>query len=220
MKKFLYNSIALLLVVLFAKAAFAQTGSLSQLDKQEISQKLASLVQSIKTGNVQGVIELVEPNNVALRQDIQEQLTGGPIAYQLNYLPLDKNTEILGAGKVRVKARFAASGAGWNISGISTYFVFEKQNNHWLISDTDFHRKLGADYVFSILKKVFVFGGPIFLLLFAFWLWMLIDAAKRDFDDKAVWIVLLIFLNGIGAILYYFIIKRRNVTRKPLELKS
>lgn len=166
------------------------------------------------------MIDLVEPNNIVLRQEIKEQLTGRPIAYQLDYLPLDKNIEILSANKVRVKAKLAASGVGWNISGFSVYFVFEKQNNQWLILDTDFHRKLEADYVFGILKKVFAFGGPLFLLLFAFWLWMLIDAAKRDFDDKAVWIILLLFLNVIGAVLYYFIVKRKNVTRKPLEFKT
>lgn len=196
---------------------FAQT-DLSVIDKQQITGNLDSLVQAINAGDTQRISTLIYPNNQTLQSDIQERIRGG-IAYQLDYSPFDKNVEIIGQDQVKIKARFAASGVGWNVSGLSTYFVFEKQNNQWLITDTDFYKKLGADYVFGILKWVLIFGGPIFLLLFGFWLWMLIDCAKREFDDKALWIILLIFLNFIAAILYYFIVKRKNITRKPLEFK-
>ena len=46
-----------------------------------------------------------------------------------------------------------------------------------------------------------------------FWLWMLIDLLQRKkFDDKLVWLVALIFLNILGAVLYYFLVysKRRK----------
>lgn len=196
---------------------FAQT-ALSLADKQQITNNLDSLVQAINVGDTQKISSLISPNNQTLQSDIQERIRGG-IAYQLDYSPFDKNVEVINQDQVKIKARFAASGVGWNVSGLSTYFVFEKQNNQWLITDTDFYKKLGADYVFGILKWVLIFGGPIFLLLFVFWLWMLIDCAKREFDDKALWIILLIFLNFIAAILYYFIVKRKNITRKPLEFK-
>lgn len=196
---------------------FAQT-NFSAIDKQQITGNLDSLVQAINAGDTQRISTLISPNNQTLQSDIQERIRGG-IAYQLDYSPFDKNVEEINQDQVKIKARFAASGVGWNVSGLSTYFVFEKQNNQWLITDTDFYKKLGADYVFGILKWVLVFGGPIFLLLFVFWLWMLIDCAKREFDDKVLWIILLIFLNFIAAILYFFIIKRKNITRKPLEFK-
>lgn len=196
---------------------FAQA-SLSPTDKQEISNNLDILVQSVNSGDTQKITSLISPNNPALQTDVQERIRGG-IGYQLDYSPLDQNVEILNSDQVKVKARFAASGVGWNVSGLSTYFVFEKQNNQWLITDTDFYKKLGADYVFGILKWVLIFGGPIFLVLFVFWLWILIDCAKREFDDKALWIILLIFLNFPAAILYFFIVKRKNKTRKPLEFK-
>lgn len=102
---------------------------------------------------------------------------------------------------------------------ITNNFVFEKQNNQWLITDLDFYKKLGFDYVFGILKWVWIFGVPILLLLFVFWFWMLIDCAKREFDDKDLWIIMLIFLNFIASILYFFIVKRKNITCKPLEFK-
>jgi len=196
---------------------FAQT-SLSPTDKQQISNNLDILVQSINSGDTQKIASLISPDNSTLQTDVQERIKGG-VRYQLDYSLLDKNIEILNSNQVKVKARFAAAGPGWNVTGLSTYFVFEKQNDQWLITDTDFHKKLGADYVFSILKKVFIFAGPMFLILFVFWLWMLIDCIKREFDDRALWVILLIFLNFIAAILYFFIIKRKNKTRKPLEFK-
>jgi len=41
-----------------------------------------------------------------------------------------------------------------------------------------------------------------------FWILMLIDCAKRDFKDKVAWLLIIILLHGLGATLYYFIIKR------------
>lgn len=199
-------------LLLVGTAVFAQA-SLSSADKQQIINNLDSLVQAVNMGDAQKISTLISPNNQTLQSDIQERIRGR-IAYQLDYSPFDKNVEIISQNQVKVKARFAASGVGWNVSGLSTYFVFEKQNNQWLIIDTDFYKKLGADYVFGILKWV-----PIFLLLSAFSLWMLIDCVKREFDNKALWIILLIFLNFIAAILYFFIVKRKNITRKPPELK-
>ncbi len=49
------------------------------------------------------------------------------------------------------------------------------------------------------------------MLTFIFWLWMLIDAIKNQKEDKVMWILLLIFLNFLGAILYYFIAKRKEI---------
>lgn len=202
---------------LVGTTVFAQS-LLSPADKQQITNNLDSLVQAVNAGDTQKISALISPNNQTLLSDTQERIRGG-IAYQLDYSPFDRNVEIISQDQVKVKARFVASGVGWNVSGLSTYFVFEKQNDQWFITDTDFYKKLGADYVFGILKWVLIFGGPVFLLLFVFWLWMLIDCAKREFDDKALWIILLIFLNFIAAVLYYFVVKRKNVTRKPLEFK-
>ena len=202
---------------LFGVSVFAQT-ALSSIDKQQITENLNTLVQSVNTGDIQKISALVTPNNQILQSEIQKQIGGG-VNYQLDYTPIDNNVELLDSNQVKVNAKFAASGVGWNISGLSTYFVFQKQNNKWLIIDTDFHKKLGADYTFGVLKKVFMFAGPIFLLFFIFWLWMLIDCVKREFDDKALWVILLIFLSFFAAVLYYFIVKRKNITRKPLEYK-
>ncbi len=41
-----------------------------------------------------------------------------------------------------------------------------------------------------------------------FWLMMLIHAATHPINNKALWIVVLVFTGIIGAILYYFLVKR------------
>jgi len=51
------------------------------------------------------------------------------------------------------------------------------------------------------------------VLALIFWIFMIIDVAKRKFKnetDKIAWILIIIFTYVIGAIIYYFIIKRPN----------
>ena len=56
---------------------------------------------------------------------------------------------------------------------------------------------------------IFLMFALVFLL-FAFWIWMIVDCAKRKFkndNEKIVWILVLIFLSLLGAVIYYFAIK-------------
>jgi len=51
------------------------------------------------------------------------------------------------------------------------------------------------------------------LALFAifFWIWMLVDClSRKKFEDKLVWVIVLLFLNFIGAILYYILVKSKD----------
>jgi len=215
-KLFAFLSVASLFLV--GTSAFAQS-NISLIDRQQIADDLDNLVQAVNTGDTPKIISLVSQDNPILRSEIQDRIRGG-IAYQLAYDPFEKNLQVLSDNKVKVTGKFAASGVGWYVNGLSTYFVFEKSSDQqWLITDTDFHRKLGLDYTFNFVKKILAIVGPISLVLLAFWLWMLIDCIKREFDDKALWIILLILLNFIAAIPYFFIVKRKNITRKPLEFK-
>jgi len=63
-----------------------------------------------------------------------------------------------------------------------------------------------ADFDFSPFALV---GGAvgvlINILIFALWLWALIDAIRRDFDTtntKVLWIVLICLVPCIGSIIY------------------
>lgn len=55
------------------------------------------------------------------------------------------------------------------------------------------------------------------ILLLAFWIWMLIHAIKHDIDYKPVWILVLWFANIVGAIIYYFAVKKCCPCCKNLE---
>ena len=63
---------------------------------------------------------------------------------------------------------------------------------------------------FIIMMLLIVIVGA---LLFAFWIWMIIDCAKRDFKkdiDKVVWILVIVFLSVLGAAIYYFAVKIKD----------
>ena len=63
---------------------------------------------------------------------------------------------------------------------------------------------------------VLFFFALIFLLIigsFVFWIWMLVDCARRDYkksDEKLIWVLIIVFAQIIGAIIYYFVIKRKD----------
>jgi len=49
------------------------------------------------------------------------------------------------------------------------------------------------------------------LSIFIFWLAMLIDCCRRKFNkgiERIIWLLVLIFTNLIGTLIYYFLIKR------------
>lgn len=51
------------------------------------------------------------------------------------------------------------------------------------------------------------------ILGIALWIWMLIDCVKRDFkkeNDKILWILVIVLAGWIGALIYYFMIKRKE----------
>ena len=58
-------------------------------------------------------------------------------------------------------------------------------------------------------------------LIFAFWIWMIIDCAKRNFKkdmDKVVWILVIVFLSFLGAAIYYFAVKIND--KKKMKKKK
>lgn len=77
-----------------------------------------------------------------------------------------------------------------------------------------------AALILGLFSFVFV-GGFILLYaaMFAFlifaviiWVIMLVDCIKRDFpkpDDKILWVLVIVLTGWIGAVIYYFMIKRK-----------
>ena len=59
------------------------------------------------------------------------------------------------------------------------------------------------------------------ILAFVFWILMLIDCAKRDFEndnEKVVWIIVIALLGVIGAAIYYFAVKLAD--KKEIKKKK
>ncbi|WP_432797792.1 PLDc N-terminal domain-containing protein [Poriferisphaera sp. WC338] len=67
---------------------------------------------------------------------------------------------------------------------------------------------VGAGFA-GLFMCVFALIG---LLIFAIWLWMLIDCCTRDFEgnEKIVWILVIVFTGIIGALVYMFVGKSRG----------
>ncbi len=64
-----------------------------------------------------------------------------------------------------------------------------------------------------MILLVAVFGA----LILIFWIWMIIDCARRKFKndtDKIVWILVIILLNALGASIYYFAVKMNDKKSK------
>ncbi len=53
----------------------------------------------------------------------------------------------------------------------------------------------------------------VFAILVIFWIWMIIDAAKRDYRnnvEKIVWLVIVVVGGWIGALIYFIVIRSVN----------
>ena len=64
--------------------------------------------------------------------------------------------------------------------------------------------------LFFLIWLFAVVGG---ILLIVFWILMIVDVAKRDFkkeNDKILWVLVVVLASWIGAIIYYFMVKRKD----------
>jgi prolipoprotein diacylglyceryltransferase len=67
---------------------------------------------------------------------------------------------------------------------------------------------LGILFMIIWLILLAVIAGAI-----VFWILMIVDVAKRKFskeDDRTVWILVVVLAGIIGAIIYYFMIKKKD----------
>lgn len=62
-----------------------------------------------------------------------------------------------------------------------------------------------------IVLPFMMFGFGLAILVFIFWIWMLVDCLQRKkFEDKLVWVIVILFLHIIGALLYHFLVKNKK----------
>lgn len=61
--------------------------------------------------------------------------------------------------------------------------------------------------------------------LVVLWVWMLLDALQREWPEKSTWIAILIVslfagLHWLSALLYYVLVKQKNVGKMPAPKKK
>jgi len=66
---------------------------------------------------------------------------------------------------------------------------------------------------FWIFIAVFAIVG---ILAFIFWIWMFVDCIIFE-ENKLLWILIIIFAQIIGTILYYFLAKRKRNQQTPRQ---
>jgi len=73
---------------------------------------------------------------------------------------------------------------------------------------------IGSSLLFFPFMAFFIlFFLLIGLALFAFWVWMIVDCAKRKFKydgEKIVWLLVIVFVSWVGALVYFIVIRMNN----------
>jgi hypothetical protein len=63
----------------------------------------------------------------------------------------------------------------------------------------------------------FILLFPLFILVAsAFWIWMIVDVAERHIPDKTPWLLVVILGHFIGAGIYYFVVRKKQLMLQPV----
>lgn len=83
-------------------------------------------------------------------------------------------------------------------------------------------REVPCEEFGGLIQGFLGFGIILFLLFFAlgiwatvFWIMMIVHAAKNNIENKAMWIILMVFTGIIGSLIYYFVVKRKFSNQSP-----
>jgi uncharacterized membrane protein YsdA (DUF1294 family) len=66
---------------------------------------------------------------------------------------------------------------------------------------------------FPVVSGFAFLGILLALVVLAFWIWMLVDAAGRNFKNKTekiVWLLVIVFGGWVGALIYYIVVRAIN----------
>ena len=68
-------------------------------------------------------------------------------------------------------------------------------------------------HVFTFFLGLGIFFWLLAVVIFAFWIWMLVDCLTNpalDSVEKLIWVLVIFFLHLLGAIIYFFAAKDRS----------
>jgi hypothetical protein len=214
MKK-LITLISSFLVLLMLLPGVALAQEITNQEKNEINQVILVIERAINDGDADAIVGVMSANiDPLIRQAIEETVAGKSISFNEEVIRYTKTA----LGEVEVMGRFSAEGANWNLSGLSNQFTFTNNSGGWQLLNTNFHEKFDVSSILKIFLKV---GAIIFLplmILSIFWFWMLIDAAVRPIQNKVIWVLVIFFFNMLGALIYFFSVRRSH--KKELFLQT
>ncbi len=71
-----------------------------------------------------------------------------------------------------------------------------------------------GDFIFWPFAAAFAgVMALVFVIVLIFWIWMLVDCAKRKFRndvEKIVWIVVIVLGQWVGALVYFIVVRSLN----------
>ena len=196
-----------LFIIILSTTAYSE---ILEKDKEEIQEKIQSIIELVKENNIQATHQYISPNaRPELKTEINNYLENKHIL-TFNFFPSSfKEKE----NTIKVTGSYQVRGPNWSGSGAFMYFQFEKVNKSWLIKETNFHKISSPAYILKIVGIIFLIIFIIGIPLFIFWILMLVNCAKRDFpteNTKVIWLLVIILTGFIGAIIYYFVVKRKK----------
>jgi len=157
------------------------------------------------------VLSCIAPEQKELRDAIIYMIQTRNIEYLFNlYSVADGGVEILSDRIIKFKGYYqlkeAHAYSTLTSHGIFNYFILEKRDEDvWLIVDTNFHTRLDWDYFYAF----------ILFLFFPFYIWMLIDCFNRKFEKRGKWFCIICFIPFIGLLLYFFCVKLKQWDNQP-----
>lgn len=73
---------------------------------------------------------------------------------------------------------------------------------------------MGFEVIFALaFIAFFVLVAALGIFMFVFWILMIVDCAQRKFKtegEKIVWILIIILASWVGALIYYFVVKKNG----------
>lgn len=209
--------------------------ALADADREQINAHLDTLLDGIFEGGTEGnelIRPILSPNAPSSLAD--NIFWGLPSAGVTENISFQVDHEYVMGDEARLSTFLQYESADFTNSA-KVFFTFRKEEGKWMLYDTDFYTQLGSPHVsqlseepqgaqefelpagelatgLGVLGFLAGFGilfilipVAIFLAIFAFWLWMLIEACTRkEYENKALWIVLIIIFGAIAAAFYYF----------------